>query len=170
MDYSLMVSSSLLLMEYKAKAMEYHLASELTKLHQRPLSESGCSVTYRSTHPIPLELECCNNGCQNISAGLQQRLTITDLVDGGSLALPPELEEGIKRRGFIASWCSQEEVVDNVNSILSPALIEKVQCNLLVVVPTKLDQYPSQKHTLDLVRCNDKSEAQNELDVDLQEL
>ncbi|PWA99095.1 UDP-glucuronosyl/UDP-glucosyltransferase [Artemisia annua] len=34
----------------------------------------------------------------------------TDLVDGGSLVLPPELEEGIKRRGFIASWCSQEEM------------------------------------------------------------
>ncbi|PWA45187.1 UDP-glucuronosyl/UDP-glucosyltransferase [Artemisia annua] len=37
----------------------------------------------------------------------------TDLVDGGSLALPPELEEGIKRRGFIASWCSQEEVLNH---------------------------------------------------------
>ncbi|GKB58323.1 UDP-glycosyltransferase 85C1-like protein [Tanacetum coccineum] len=33
------------------------------------------------------------------------------MVDGGSLALPTELEEGIKRRGFIASWCSQEEVL-----------------------------------------------------------
>ncbi|PWA41610.1 UDP-glucuronosyl/UDP-glucosyltransferase [Artemisia annua] len=37
----------------------------------------------------------------------------TDLVDGGSLVLPPELEEGIKRRGFIASWCSQEEVLNH---------------------------------------------------------
>nr|GEV62364.1 UDP-glycosyltransferase 85C1-like [Tanacetum cinerariifolium] len=38
---------------------------------------------------------------------------ITDLVDGGSLALPTELEEGIKRRGFIANWCSQEEVLSH---------------------------------------------------------
>nr|GEV27191.1 UDP-glycosyltransferase 85C1-like [Tanacetum cinerariifolium] len=36
----------------------------------------------------------------------------TDLVDGGSLALPPELEEGIKRRGFMASWCCQEERIN----------------------------------------------------------
>ncbi|GJR99413.1 2-phospho-D-glycerate hydrolase [Tanacetum coccineum] len=62
-----------------------------------------------------------------------------------------------------------------------------VQCNLLAAVSTNLDQYPSQKHTLDPVRINgkpkalisqqlleynhtifkDKSEAQNDLDDDL---
>ncbi|GJT05843.1 hypothetical protein Tco_0840305 [Tanacetum coccineum] len=52
MDYSPMVSFSLLLREYKAEA--YQSVSELTELHQRPesllpLSESGCSVTYGST-------------------------------------------------------------------------------------------------------------------------
>ncbi|KAL7615542.1 hypothetical protein Lser_V15G03282 [Lactuca serriola] len=34
-----------------------------------------------------------------------------DLVIGESAALPPELQELINERGFIASWCSQEEVL-----------------------------------------------------------
>ncbi|KAM0066492.1 putative UDP-glucuronosyl/UDP-glucosyltransferase, UDP-glycosyltransferase family [Helianthus debilis subsp. tardiflorus] len=37
----------------------------------------------------------------------------TDLVDGKPVTLPQELEEEIKRRGFIASWCSQEEVLNH---------------------------------------------------------
>ncbi|KAI3773660.1 hypothetical protein L1987_48190 [Smallanthus sonchifolius] len=36
-----------------------------------------------------------------------------DLVDGKPAVLPQELEEPIKRRGFIASWCSQEEVLNH---------------------------------------------------------
>ncbi|KAJ9562542.1 hypothetical protein OSB04_007702 [Centaurea solstitialis] len=37
----------------------------------------------------------------------------SDLVDGGSAVLPPEFVEEIKRKGFIASWCSQEEVLNH---------------------------------------------------------
>ncbi|KAI3802486.1 hypothetical protein L1987_30618 [Smallanthus sonchifolius] len=36
-----------------------------------------------------------------------------DLVDGKPAVLPQELEELIKRTGFIASWCSQEEVLNH---------------------------------------------------------
>ncbi|KAI7727025.1 hypothetical protein M8C21_007512, partial [Ambrosia artemisiifolia] len=36
-----------------------------------------------------------------------------NLIDGKSAVLPQELEEAIKRRGFIASWCSQEEVLNH---------------------------------------------------------
>ncbi|KAI3773661.1 hypothetical protein L1987_48191 [Smallanthus sonchifolius] len=36
-----------------------------------------------------------------------------DLIDGKPAVLPPELEEVIKRRGFIARWCSQEEVLNH---------------------------------------------------------
>nr|GFA59687.1 UDP-glycosyltransferase 85C1-like [Tanacetum cinerariifolium] len=34
-----------------------------------------------------------------------------DLIGGGSAVFPQELEEAIKRKGLIASWCSQEEVL-----------------------------------------------------------
>nr|XP_043637768.1 UDP-glycosyltransferase 85C1-like [Erigeron canadensis] len=37
----------------------------------------------------------------------------TDLVDGKPSLLPQELEEMITTRGFIASWCSQEEVLNH---------------------------------------------------------
>nr|XP_043637056.1 UDP-glycosyltransferase 85C1-like [Erigeron canadensis] len=37
----------------------------------------------------------------------------TDLVDGNPSLLPQELEEVIRKRGFIASWCSQEEVLNH---------------------------------------------------------
>ncbi|KAM0011722.1 putative UDP-glucuronosyl/UDP-glucosyltransferase, UDP-glycosyltransferase family [Helianthus debilis subsp. tardiflorus] len=36
-----------------------------------------------------------------------------NLIDGEAAVLPQELEEVIKRRGFIASWCSQEEVLNH---------------------------------------------------------
>ncbi|KAJ9562538.1 hypothetical protein OSB04_007698 [Centaurea solstitialis] len=36
-----------------------------------------------------------------------------DLVDGKQAVLPAELEEVVKRRGFVASWCSQEEVLSH---------------------------------------------------------
>lgn len=36
-----------------------------------------------------------------------------DLVDGEPAVLPSELEEVVKKRGFIASWCSQEEVLSH---------------------------------------------------------
>ncbi|KAI3763222.1 hypothetical protein L1987_53675 [Smallanthus sonchifolius] len=36
-----------------------------------------------------------------------------DLVDGKRAVFPQELEEAIKSRGFIASWCSQEEVLNH---------------------------------------------------------
>ncbi|KAI3724008.1 hypothetical protein L2E82_35772 [Cichorium intybus] len=36
-----------------------------------------------------------------------------DLVVGESIVLPPELEDHIKNRGFIASWCSQEKVLNH---------------------------------------------------------
>ncbi|KAI3737272.1 hypothetical protein L2E82_27269 [Cichorium intybus] len=36
-----------------------------------------------------------------------------DLVVGESAVLPPEFEEVVKKRGFIASWCSQEEVLNH---------------------------------------------------------
>nr|Q6VAB0.1 RecName: Full=UDP-glycosyltransferase 85C2 [Stevia rebaudiana]AAR06916.1 UDP-glycosyltransferase 85C2 [Stevia rebaudiana]UVC57369.1 steviolglycoside glucosyltransferase SrUGT85C2 [synthetic construct] len=35
----------------------------------------------------------------------------SNLVIGENAVLPPELEEHIKKRGFIASWCSQEKVL-----------------------------------------------------------
>ncbi|KAJ9562537.1 hypothetical protein OSB04_007697 [Centaurea solstitialis] len=37
----------------------------------------------------------------------------SDLVDGKSAVLPAELEEVVKERGFIASWCLQEEVLNH---------------------------------------------------------
>nr|GEV55736.1 UDP-glycosyltransferase 85C1-like [Tanacetum cinerariifolium] len=37
----------------------------------------------------------------------------TDLVDGKPAVLPQELEEVVKGKGFIASWCSQEEVLNH---------------------------------------------------------
>ncbi|KAJ9562532.1 hypothetical protein OSB04_007692 [Centaurea solstitialis] len=37
----------------------------------------------------------------------------SDLVDGKSAALPEELKEVVTERGFIASWCSQEEVLSH---------------------------------------------------------
>ncbi|KAI3512947.1 hypothetical protein L1887_20270 [Cichorium endivia] len=37
----------------------------------------------------------------------------TDMVDGGATVLPPEFEAAIKTRGFIRSWCSQEEVLNH---------------------------------------------------------
>ncbi|KAJ9562536.1 hypothetical protein OSB04_007696 [Centaurea solstitialis] len=37
----------------------------------------------------------------------------TDLVDGGSAVLPPEFMEAVNRKGFIGSWCSQEEVLNH---------------------------------------------------------
>ncbi|KAJ0817132.1 putative UDP-glucuronosyl/UDP-glucosyltransferase, UDP-glycosyltransferase family [Helianthus annuus] len=37
----------------------------------------------------------------------------SNLVEGESTLLPPELEEHIKRRGFISSWCSQEKVLNH---------------------------------------------------------
>ncbi|KAI7727024.1 hypothetical protein M8C21_007511 [Ambrosia artemisiifolia] len=36
-----------------------------------------------------------------------------NLIDGEPAILPQELEEVIKRRGFIASWCSQEEILNH---------------------------------------------------------
>lgn len=36
-----------------------------------------------------------------------------DLVDGGSAVLPLEFMAAVKTRGFIASWCSQEEVLNH---------------------------------------------------------
>ncbi|KAK1427585.1 hypothetical protein QVD17_16273 [Tagetes erecta] len=36
-----------------------------------------------------------------------------DLVDGKDVVLPQELKDVIKDRGFIASWCSQEEVLNH---------------------------------------------------------
>ncbi|KVE39115.1 UDP-glycosyltransferase 85C2-like [Cynara cardunculus var. scolymus] len=37
------------------------------------------------------------------------------VVGDQSAVLPPELEEQIKRRGFIASWCSQEKVLNHTS-------------------------------------------------------
>ncbi|KAF5815454.1 putative UDP-glucuronosyl/UDP-glucosyltransferase, UDP-glycosyltransferase family [Helianthus annuus] len=37
----------------------------------------------------------------------------TDLVDGKPLVFPQELEEAINKKGFIGSWCSQEEVLNH---------------------------------------------------------
>ncbi|KAL8250764.1 hypothetical protein R6Q59_034457 [Mikania micrantha] len=37
----------------------------------------------------------------------------SDLVIGESAVLPPEFEQHIKERGFIASWCSQEKVLNH---------------------------------------------------------
>ncbi|CAH1454461.1 unnamed protein product [Lactuca virosa] len=37
----------------------------------------------------------------------------SDLVVGESAVLPPEFEEVIKKRGFIASWCPQEKVLEH---------------------------------------------------------
>ncbi|KAI7733839.1 hypothetical protein M8C21_027748 [Ambrosia artemisiifolia] len=37
----------------------------------------------------------------------------TDLVDGKPAVLPRELEETVKKKGFIASWCSQKEVLNH---------------------------------------------------------
>ncbi|KAJ0593921.1 putative UDP-glucuronosyl/UDP-glucosyltransferase, UDP-glycosyltransferase family [Helianthus annuus] len=37
----------------------------------------------------------------------------TDLVDGKPSVLPQELKETINKRGFIGSWCSQEEVLNH---------------------------------------------------------
>ena len=37
----------------------------------------------------------------------------TNLVDGKPVVLPEELKEVITERGFIASWCSQEEVLNH---------------------------------------------------------
>ncbi|KAJ0785552.1 putative UDP-glucuronosyl/UDP-glucosyltransferase, UDP-glycosyltransferase family [Helianthus annuus] len=36
-----------------------------------------------------------------------------DLVDGKPVVLPQELKDVINKRGFIASWCSQEEVLNH---------------------------------------------------------
>ncbi|KAJ0579868.1 putative UDP-glucuronosyl/UDP-glucosyltransferase, UDP-glycosyltransferase family [Helianthus annuus] len=36
-----------------------------------------------------------------------------NLIDGKPAVLPPELEEVIKSKGFIATWCSQEEVLNH---------------------------------------------------------
>ncbi|KAI7755726.1 hypothetical protein M8C21_003167 [Ambrosia artemisiifolia] len=37
----------------------------------------------------------------------------SNLVEGESAVLPPEFEEHINKRGFIASWCSQEKVLNH---------------------------------------------------------
>ncbi|KAI3785376.1 hypothetical protein L1987_44494 [Smallanthus sonchifolius] len=37
----------------------------------------------------------------------------SNMVIGESILLPPEFEEHIKKRGFIASWCSQEKVLNH---------------------------------------------------------
>ncbi|KAI3512950.1 hypothetical protein L1887_20273 [Cichorium endivia] len=37
----------------------------------------------------------------------------TDLVDGKPVVLPQELEEAMNHKGFVASWCSQEEVLNH---------------------------------------------------------
>ncbi|CAI9291960.1 unnamed protein product [Lactuca saligna] len=37
----------------------------------------------------------------------------SDVVAGESAVLPPEFEEVIKKRGFIASWCPQEKVLEH---------------------------------------------------------
>ncbi|KAI3737274.1 hypothetical protein L2E82_27271 [Cichorium intybus] len=37
----------------------------------------------------------------------------TDLVDGRPVVLPQELEEAMNHKGFVASWCSQEEVLNH---------------------------------------------------------
>ncbi|XP_076938034.1 UDP-glycosyltransferase 85C1-like [Bidens hawaiensis] len=37
----------------------------------------------------------------------------TDLVDGKHVVLPQELNDVIKERGFVASWCSQEDVLNH---------------------------------------------------------
>ncbi|CAH1419235.1 unnamed protein product [Lactuca virosa] len=37
----------------------------------------------------------------------------TDLVDGKPVVLPQELEDAMKGKGFVASWCSQEEVLNH---------------------------------------------------------
>ncbi|KAI3512946.1 hypothetical protein L1887_20269 [Cichorium endivia] len=37
----------------------------------------------------------------------------SDLVDGGLSVLPPDLLAAVKTRGFIASWCSQEQVLNH---------------------------------------------------------
>ncbi|MFS7911064.1 putative UDP-glucuronosyl/UDP-glucosyltransferase [Helianthus anomalus] len=36
-----------------------------------------------------------------------------DLVDGKTTVLPEELEEVIRKRDFVASWCPQEEVINH---------------------------------------------------------
>lgn len=37
----------------------------------------------------------------------------TDLVDGKPVVLPQELKEAMEGKGFVASWCSQEEVLNH---------------------------------------------------------
>ncbi|KAK9066813.1 hypothetical protein SSX86_014136 [Deinandra increscens subsp. villosa] len=37
----------------------------------------------------------------------------SDVVEGESVVLPPEFDEHVKRRGFIASWCPQEKVLNH---------------------------------------------------------
>ncbi|XP_076900149.1 UDP-glycosyltransferase 85C1-like [Bidens hawaiensis] len=37
----------------------------------------------------------------------------TDLVDGEPAVLPQELKDAMKEKGFVASWCSQEEVLNH---------------------------------------------------------
>ncbi|CAH1419238.1 unnamed protein product [Lactuca virosa] len=37
----------------------------------------------------------------------------TDLVDGKPVVLPQELKQAMKGKGFVASWCSQEEVLNH---------------------------------------------------------
>ncbi|XP_071733327.1 UDP-glycosyltransferase 85C1-like [Rutidosis leptorrhynchoides] len=39
----------------------------------------------------------------------------TDLVDGNHIVFPQELEEAVKDRGFMASWCAQEEVLNHLS-------------------------------------------------------
>ncbi|MFS7911063.1 putative UDP-glucuronosyl/UDP-glucosyltransferase [Helianthus anomalus] len=40
-------------------------------------------------------------------------LVYMDLVDGKTTVLPEELEEVIRKRDFVASWCPQEEVINH---------------------------------------------------------
>ncbi|XP_076913366.1 UDP-glycosyltransferase 85C1-like [Bidens hawaiensis] len=37
----------------------------------------------------------------------------TDLVDGEAVVLPQELKDAMNEKGFVASWCSQEEVLNH---------------------------------------------------------
>ncbi|KAJ0804346.1 putative UDP-glucuronosyl/UDP-glucosyltransferase, UDP-glycosyltransferase family [Helianthus annuus] len=45
--------------------------------------------------------------------GVARMADKTDLVDGKTTVLPQELEEVIRKRGFVASWCPQEEVLNH---------------------------------------------------------
>ncbi|KAJ0817134.1 putative UDP-glucuronosyl/UDP-glucosyltransferase, UDP-glycosyltransferase family [Helianthus annuus] len=102
--------------EKKQTKAAYSLMKEDTKCLEWLQSKEQSSViyvNYGSSTLMPLEdLIEFRWGLANSNHSFLWIIR-SNLVKGESAVLPPELQEHIKKRGFISSWCPQEKVLNH---------------------------------------------------------